>query len=153
MQWSIPADAEQGGYIVEILDGADSVIGHHLFIVKALRKRADALVLVAATSTWAAYNDWGGANHYFGLHPGTPRGRSPLLSAQRPWARGQVWLPEGAPRCINATRPRKPGPARYEFIEWASLNGYAKYYALAGWASFERPFWSGPNSKVIRCIS
>lgn len=140
LQWPIPVDAEQGGYIVEVRDGAGSVLGHHLFIVKALRKRADALVLVAATSTWAAYNDWGGANHYFGLHPGTPRGRSPLLSAQRPWARGQVWLPDDAPRCVNATRPRKPGPARYEFIEWAGLNGYAKYYAPAGWASFERPF-------------
>lgn len=89
MQWSIPADAEPGGYVVEVRDSADSVLGHHLFIVKAARKRADALVLVAATSTWAAYNDWGGANHYFGVHPGTPRGRAPLLSAQRPWREGR----------------------------------------------------------------
>ena len=155
MQWSIPADAEQGGYIVEVRDGADSVLGHHLFIVKALRKRADALVLIAATSTWAAYNDWGGANHYFGLHPGTPRGRSPLLSTQRPWARGQVWLPADAPRCVNASRPRQPGPARYEFIEWAGLNGYAKYYALAGWASYERPFvvWAEQQGYTVHILT
>ncbi len=155
VQWSIPGDADPGGYVVEVRDSADSVLGHHLFIIKAARKRADALVLVAATSTWAAYNDWGGANHYFGLHPGTPRGRAPLLSAQRPWARGQVWLPEDAPRSVNATRQRKPGPARYEFIEWASLNGYAKYYALAGWASYERPFvvWAEQQGYTVDILT
>jgi len=139
-QWPIPTDIQSGGYVVEATDASGAVLGHHLFIVKAARKLAGAMVLVAATSTWAAYDDWGGANHYFGIHPDTPRGRSPLLSTQRPWARGQVWLPADAPRSINATRATKPGPARYEFIEWASLNGFSKYYALAGWASYERPF-------------
>ena len=138
--WTIPSTTEPGAHVVEISDDSDKVLGHHLFIVRSAEKRPHALALVAATSTWAAYNDWGGANHYFGIHPGTPRGRSPLLSTQRPWARGQVWLPEDAPRSINAKRPEQPGPARYEFIEWASLNGFSKYYALAGWASYERPF-------------
>jgi hypothetical protein len=41
---------------------------------------------------------------------------------------------------MNAERPDRPGPARYEFIEWASLHGFSKYYALAGWATYERPF-------------
>ncbi|SEP99376.1 hypothetical protein SAMN03159444_00890 [Pseudomonas sp. NFACC02] len=155
MQWPIPADVEPGAYGVEILDSADSVLGHHLFIVKAAHKRPHALALVAATSTWAAYNDWGGANHYFGLHPQTPRGRSPVLSTQRPWARGQVWLPKDAPRSVNAKRPGKPGPARYEFIEWASLNGFSKYYALAGWASYERPFviWAEQQGYVIDILT
>ncbi|ROM83262.1 hypothetical protein BK652_13000 [Pseudomonas brassicacearum] len=153
--WAIPADAEPGGYVVEVHDGAGHVLGHHLFIVKAAHKRAGALVLVAATSTWAAYNDWGGANHYFGIHPDTPRGRSPLLSAQRPWARGQVWLPEDAPRSINASRPCKPGPARYEFIEWAALNGFSKYYALAGWASYERLFmvWAEQQGYTVDILT
>ncbi len=155
LEWQIPEDVDPGAYGVEILDGGERVIGHHLFIVKAARKRAHALALVAATSTWAAYNDWGGANHYFGVHPQTPRGRSPLLSAQRPWARGQVWLPEGAPRSVNAKRPGRPGPARYEFIEWASLHGFSKYYALAGWASYERPFvvWAEQQNYVIDILT
>ena len=153
--WPIPLDVKPGAYVVEVRDGADAVLCHHLFIVRAMRKCPDALVLVAATSTWAAYNDWGGANHYFGIHPGTPRGRSPLLSAQRPWARGQVWLPEDAPRSINASRPGKPGPARYEFIEWASLYGFSKYYALAGWASYERPFvvWAEEQGYTVDILT
>ncbi|KAA2212056.1 N,N-dimethylformamidase beta subunit family domain-containing protein [Teichococcus oryzae] len=141
-RWTIPADLPSGAYLIEILDAAEPrplPVGHHLVIVHGA-KRAGPVALVAATSTWAAYNDWGGANHYYGLHPGTPRGRSPRLSAQRPWARGQLWLPGDAPRAVNALRPRRPGPARYDFVEWAFLNGYTKYYAIAGWASYERPF-------------
>ncbi|MEN2990841.1 N,N-dimethylformamidase beta subunit family domain-containing protein [Tistrella sp. BH-R2-4] len=140
--WTIPADLPSGGYLIEILDASapDSrPLGHHLIIVHGAA-RAGSIALVAATSTWAAYNDWGGANHYFGINSGTPRGRSPLLSAMRPWARGQVWLPSDAPRSVNALRPRAPGPARYDCVEWAFLNGFTKYYALAGWASYERPF-------------
>lgn len=154
-RWPIPRETEPGGYIVEMLDASGAVLGHHFFIVKSPRKRAGALALVAATSTWAAYNDWGGANHYYGINPGTPRGRSPLLSAQRPWARGQVWLPEDAPRSVNATRPAQPGPARYEFIEWASLNGFSKYYALAGWASYERPFvvWAEAQGYAVDILT
>lgn len=140
-QWPIPADLPSGGYLIEIADAAGgAVLGHHLVIVRAAARREDTIALVAATSTWAAYNDWGGANHYYGLNAGAPRGRSPILSSERPWARGQVWLPQGAPRCVNAQRPEGPGPARYDFVEWAFANGAAKYYALAGWASYERPF-------------
>ena len=154
-QWTIAGDTQAGAYVVEVVDAAGVVLGHHLFFVRAIQKHSDALVLVAATSTWTAYNDWGGANHYFGIHPGTARGRSPLLSTQRPWARGQVWLPADAPRSINARRPQKPGPARYEFIEWASLHGFSKYYALAGWASYERPFvvWAEEQGYSVDIIT
>jgi len=154
-RWPIPVGAQSGAYLVEIIDAAGVILAHHLFFVKAVQKQPGSLVLVAATSTWNAYNDWGGANHYFGIHPGTPRGRSPLLSTQRPWARGQVWLPSDAPRSINAMRPERPGPARYEFIEWAALNGFSKYYALAGWASYERPFvvWAEEQGYTVDIIT
>jgi hypothetical protein len=139
-EWVVPTHVQPGAYLVEAIDPMGVVVGHHLFFIKPPRPRAGALALVVATSTWTAYNDWGGANHYYGLHPGSPRGRSPRLSVHRPWARGQIWLPSNAPRSINAERPDRPGPARYEFIEWAAINGFSKYYALAGWASYERPF-------------
>ncbi|MFC4275204.1 N,N-dimethylformamidase beta subunit family domain-containing protein [Achromobacter aloeverae] len=154
-QWTIPADTPSGAYLVEVVDANDVPLGHHVFIVRALRKREHALVLVAATCTWAAYNDWGGANHYFGMHPDTPRGRAPILSAQRPWARGQAWLPPDAPRSVNTKRPDKAGPVRYEFIEWAAAHGFSKYYALAGWASYERLFlmWAEKHGYVVDLIT
>ncbi|PWV79965.1 hypothetical protein SAMN05421630_113166 [Prauserella marina] len=144
-EFPLPSDLRPGPYLVELRDPSASEhakpLGHHFFVVRAPAARPHALVQVLATCTWSAYNDWGGASHYFGLHPGTARGRSPRLSAKRPWARGQIWLPEGAPRMVASARPRRPQPPRYEFAEWAYLNGYTKYYAAAGWASYERHFF------------
>ena len=157
--WQVPDDARPGPYLVEVVHEVDqTVIGHHLFFIRNAggdRTSPGSLVLVAATSTWAAYNDWGGANHYFGLKAGTPRGRSPILSTRRPWARGQIWLPEGAPRIVNAHRSAKPEPARYECVEWAYLNGFSKYYASAGWATYERPFflWAEKNGYLLDIIT
>lgn len=154
-EWTIPALAQPGAYLVEAIDPMGMVVGHHLFFIKPIRQRAGALALVVATSTWTAYNDWGGASHYYGLHPGSPRGRSPRLAVRRPWARGQIWLPSDAPRSINSQRPSRPGPARYEFIEWASVNGFSKYYALAGWASYERLFvlWAESHGYTIDILT
>ncbi|MBB4689529.1 N,N-dimethylformamidase beta subunit family domain-containing protein [Amycolatopsis jiangsuensis] len=148
--WTLPADLRPGPYVVELTDphaaASARPLGHHFFVVRPARPRPGALVQVLATCTWSAYNDWGGASHYFGVHPGTARGRSPILSERRPWARGQVWLPEGAPRMVNAARPARPGPPRYEFAEWAYLNGFSKYYAAAGWAGYERHFFRWAES-------
>jgi hypothetical protein len=154
LTWTIPEGLPSGGYLVEIRDETTAqreVIGHHLFIHRGHARTPGALALVAATSTWSAYNDWGGASHYYGTNPEAPRGRATHLSALRPWARGQVRLPQGAPRSVNAIRPRTPGPARYDSVEWAFINGYTRYYALAGWASFERPFlqWAEANNYIF----
>jgi hypothetical protein len=151
LSWVIPDDLDSGGYLIEIRDesaGEREVIGHHLIIHRRRERTPGALALVAATSTWSAYNDWGGANHYYGTNPALPRGRATHLSALRPWARGQVWLPAGAPRSVNRLRPDKPGPARYDSVEWAYIRGFTRYYALAGWASYERPFlqWAAANN-------
>ncbi|NYE23880.1 N,N-dimethylformamidase beta subunit family domain-containing protein [Pigmentiphaga litoralis] len=154
-EWTLPAHVQPGAYLVEAIDSTGAVLGHHLFFVKPVHRRASALALVVATSTWTAYNDWGGANHYYGLHPGTPRGRSPRLSIHRPWARGQIWLPSDAPRSMNSERADRPGSARYEFIEWASIHGFSKYYALAGWATYERPFvlWAEKHGFEVDLIT
>lgn len=158
LSWTIPDDLASGGYVVEIRDETTAqreVIGHHLFINRRRTRAPGALALVAATSTWSAYNDWGGASHYYGTNPERPRGRATHLSALRPWARGQVRLPKGAPRSVNHVRPREPGPARYESVEWAFVNGFTRYYALAGWASYERPFlqWAEANGYVFDIIT
>lgn len=152
--FDIPDDVVPGAYLVELSREGRApgpALGHHLFVIRPSQPRRGALALVLATSTWAAYNDWGGASHYYGVRENSTRGRSPYLSVERPWARGQVWLPDGAPRMVNEQRPRYPRPARYEPIEWAFLNGYSKYYASAGWASYERHFvrWAEQRGYVV----
>ncbi|MBB6413778.1 N,N-dimethylformamidase beta subunit family domain-containing protein [Mesorhizobium sangaii] len=141
----LPQDVAAGAYIVEMRDskqnGNQPALGHHIFFVRSNRGKTDKTVLlVASTCTWAAYNDWGGASHYIGLHKDFPDGFSPILSSQRPWARGQVWLPADAPRNVPKTRPRLPEQPYWGSKEWAFANGYARYYASAGWATYERPF-------------
>ena len=136
----IPGDWPSGGYVVTSRitapDGQD-ITQDHFFVLRALQGRPTApLLLIACTSTWIAYNDWGGSNHYEGLVAQHGNGFSPLLSVERPWARGFIRLPPDAPRVPNASPPG--GPPRYPHMEWAFTNGYSKKYASAGWASYER---------------
>lgn len=158
LTWDIPQDLASGGYLVEISAAtgpSHTVLGHDLLIVRACQKALGTMALVAATSTWTAYNEWGGANHYHGINEGTPRGRSPYLAKKRPWARGQIWLPDGAPRSVNSTRPNRPGPARYDSIEWAYVNGYTRYCSVSGWATYERPFlvWAESNGYTFDVLT
>lgn len=131
-----------GGYIVRLTarfaDGS-TMEGHHVFIVRAGRATAP-ILQVAATSTWIAYNDWGGSNHYEGITGPSRNLYSPYLSTQRPWTRGFAFLPVGAPR-VPIREPLRMGAApRYPHMEWAYANGYSKKYASAGWASYDRHF-------------
>ena len=92
-------------------------------------------------------NDWGGANFYEGL--GGPDGIGPAraTSTQRPWARGQIRIPEGAPRVpVQGDLPIGAAP-RYANLEWAFARGYSKYAGAAGWASFDSLFacWAEQN--------
>jgi hypothetical protein len=149
-RWPTHRHMESGGYLVEVRDHDQPDlpgIGHHLVLIRGHGGTDDRLALVAATATWRAYNDFGGANHYRGIHPSYTQGSSPVLALDRPWCRGQVWLPEDAPRLASADRPRAPRPARYEAFEYAHANGFARNYAASGWASFERLFvqWAEEN--------
>lgn len=111
----------------------------HLFIVRAQTGRPTApFLFVLTTSTWLAYNDWGGSNHYEGLTG--PKGDqfSPVVCTLRPWAKGFVKLPPDAPHIPHASPPG--GPPRYPHMEWAHRNGYSKKYASSGWACRERAF-------------
>ena len=151
-RWTVPADLPSGGYLVltRATDAqGDSVEHQHFFVVRAPReqRRAD-LLLVCATNTWVAYNGWGGASHYEGnVHGPDENCMSPRLHLHRPWARGQVWLPEGAPRIPVEAAPAIGAVPRYASLEYAFANGFSKYYAAAGWASYERHFvvWAENN--------
>jgi hypothetical protein len=108
------------------------------------------MLLVAATATWVAYNDWGGSNFYEGIVGAEGNRASPVVSTLRPFSRGFAWLPEDAPR-IPLREPPKLGAAlRYPHMEWAYANGYSKKYASAGWASYDRHFFRWAEAQGFR---
>lgn len=140
------ADWQTGPYIVEFItcdENGPAISEHHIFFVlPAHGEKRGKYLLVAPTCTWNAYNDWGGSNHYDGADGiADPGGNifSPILSVQRPIARGFVELPAGAPR-IPMEAPVIGAPPRYPHIEWAFAHGYSMFCASAGWASYQKPF-------------
>ncbi|MEQ8813476.1 MAG: hypothetical protein RLO51_29070 [Thalassobaculum sp.] len=144
-RWTLPADLGSGFYrVVSSCDqgGGSRFVQHHFFVVTPAdpEPAKGRFLLILPTSTWIAYNDWGGANSYDGIDGPDGNQFSPELSFQRPWTRGLVWLPPGAPRLCD---PVKRGPweaPRYPTKEWAYTNGFAQYFASAGWAQFDRHF-------------
>jgi len=156
----IPPDWPSGGYIIRTTAaeegrGADS--HEHLVLVRPREgeSRKGRLLLVAATATWTAYNDWGGSNHYQGYCGPTGDRFSPVLSLLRPLAKGFVSLPPDAPRAVLAEDPPMMAAPRYPHMEWAHANGYSKKYMSAGWASFERHFvcWAEREGYALDIIS
>ncbi len=135
LRMTIPASWKSGVYTVAL-----SVEGHqteHMFVLRATRPQS-AILLVLATGTWCAYNDWGGSNHYQGIVGPRQTDAAFEVSLLRPWATGLVRWPEGAPRIPYAspllTRPR------YPHMDYARARGISKKYASSGWAAFEKPF-------------
>ncbi len=148
------ADWPSGAYRLTLR--ADEATYDHLFILRpAAGDKTGRLLLVAATNTWNAYNDWGGSNHYEGFTGPDGNLYSPVLSPLRPYARGFVSLPEEAPRIALTTPPPMNAPPRYPHMEWAFANGYSKKYASAGWASYDRPFvvWAEGQGYAIDIIA
>jgi len=158
--WRVPADAPSGGYVVVTRfagPGGQTREQYHWFAVRpaAGKPRARRVLLIAATGTWTAYNEWGGANHYQGIAGAGGCWPAPVLSLERPWSRGFVRLPEGAPRSSLESPVRTGGIARYANREWALANGYARFYASAGWATYDRQFlvWAERNGYAVDVIT
>ncbi len=90
--------------------------------------------MVLSTSTWNAYNDWGGPSLYTG---GT------RVSFERPMAPGFLVKPE------PHRRKSQPTPDREAlwFFEWAEPLGLSVWSGGAGWWNWERPFfrWAEAN--------
>jgi hypothetical protein len=142
LEISIDSEWASGAYVVELtaIDGS-SLEYDHVFLVRPdASDKQGRVLLVAATGTWTAYNDWGGSNHYEGITGESGDLFSPVLSLNRPWARGFVKLPIDAPRIPLRERPEMGAALRYPHMEWAYTNGYSKKYASAGWASYERHY-------------
>lgn len=123
----IQLSADIGGQIIET---------DHYFILKADKKKHPAVMLLT-TSTLAAYNDWGGANYYRGLHTEDSSPESALL---RPLAKGFLRKPEDAPRNSHDFTPPPHWIPQHDVYDWALQHGYTRHHADAFWATYERPF-------------
>lgn len=143
--FAIGAQWRSGAYIVRTQcrhEGQIADTHDHLLIVRPApaADKSGRLLLIAATSTWTAYNDWGGSNHYQGFTGPDKNLFSAVLSIHRPLAKGFVTLPPDAPRPTLLEAPATMAEPRYPHMEWAYAHGYSKKYASAGWASYERHF-------------
>ncbi len=144
-EFKVGEDWPSGGYRLTLTaEGRNGqpIRCHHVLIVLPQPGRKQVRILqVAATGTWLAYNTWGGSNHYEGITGPNHNLYSPVVSTQRPWCRGFVVVPPGAPRVpLEVAMPPGAVP-RYPHMEWAYATGHSKKYASAGWASYDSHFF------------
>lgn len=155
----VPDDMPSGFYRVVstcLRANGDRFVQHHFFVVRPTpATRSGSILFMLATGTWTAYNDWGGANHYFGVAGEDGQSPSPVLSLERPWTRGMVWLPAGAPRIAQETLPRFGEAPRFPMKDWGYANGMGQYYAAAGYAQFDRHFllWAQEEGFALDIIT
>jgi hypothetical protein len=156
-RWRLPVDLVPGFYVVisrtssEDRSVSQQPFGsapmkevreqEHGFFVRRRNSgpKAD-ILLIASTSTWTAYNDWGGFSHYVGYHLPDNFTHAPRLTLHRPFARGIIWSPEGAPRKPHELPMPPNAIPRYPVIEFAYARGYSKWFTNCGWATYERHF-------------
>ena len=136
LEITIEDNWSSGGYVVELtataVDGSILKYDHVFLLRPGKGSKKGRVLLVAATGTWTAYNDWGGSNHYEGITEDTGDQYSPILSLNRPYARGFVKLPADAPRVPLRSSPEMGAAIRYPHMEWAYENGYSKKCAFSG---------------------
>jgi hypothetical protein len=171
----VPDDWRSGGYVVELTarDGRGTATQDGFFAVRPARSaHTRPIALVLATYTWQAYNDWGGGSAYSrdaaaddavsAVAPeGEPRdartveGFSPRLAFERPWARGLIRLPDGAPRLPLKDPPPMRWAPRFEQAEWAFANGFSIWSGMAGWARHDALFfrWAEANGYEIDVLT
>ena len=140
--WKIPKGQRSGPYVVtsRVENGTGGVREHHhIFIIRPAGNNGSEakLLMLFATSTWIAYNEWGGANFYQGIAGEDQRSFSPKLSTQRPWHRGCVRLPEGAPHASHEREIPPNWAVDIPFFSWAMGNGYSKWYVGGSYAEYD----------------
>jgi hypothetical protein len=158
----LPSTWRPGGYVVEftVSDERGTATQDGFFVLRpddvGPHQR---IAVVLATYTWQAYNDWGGGSFYSrdraAVDSDNPaaadhasdassqrsvEGFSPRVSFERPWARGLIRQPVGAPRTALKTAPPMGWAPRHEQGEWSIANGYSYFSGSAGWASFDGLF-------------
>ena len=103
---------------------------HAFFVVRPKVGEPNApVLLVLATNTWHAYNDFGGWNLYNG---------ATTVALQRPMSRGYLEKPLGTGRRVTTTNP--PDPQMAAHVGYLRLNHLSPWAGSAGWPDWELPF-------------
>ena len=131
---TIDVDASwRSGYyevVLEIDVNGKTRRDHAFFVVRPKPGAPTApALLVLATNTWHAYNDFGGSNLYTG---------ATTVSLQRPMSPGYLHKPPGAGRRVTTTSP--PDPQMATHVGYLQLNHLSPYAGSAGWPDWELPF-------------
>ena len=137
----IPTDGLASGYYAVTLTAGDERADAFFVVRPAADDRAP-ILLVLATTTWNAYNDWGGPSLYTG---GT------RVSFERPFAKGFLVKPEPIGRMMQTT----PDPEAMGYRNWARPLGLSDWSGGAGWWNWERPFlhWAESNGYRVDVAS
>jgi hypothetical protein len=116
---SVPTDGSwRSGLYLVLLGGVASA----WFVVRASAPSPSRPLLVLATNTWNAYNEFGGRNLYTG---------AVTLSFERPLAPGLLAKPPGdGERVVSGNA----------FLEYTATNELSLWHGMAGWAGQERRF-------------
>jgi hypothetical protein len=133
----IPTDGLRSGYYAVTLTTGDER-ADACFVVRPAADDRAPILLILATTTWNAYNDWGGPSLYTG---GT------RVSFERPFAKGFLVKPEPVGRMMQTTPDREAMGYR----SWARPLGLSDWSGGAGWWNWERPFlrWAAGNGYRI----
>ena len=144
---TMPADWRSGVYHVTLRAHdalPDRATGHAMFVLRAPAPTAKVL-LVIATNTYNAYNNWGGKSLYTGGHE---------VSFERPFGRGMIMRPE-AERDDRKSRPRhrgeEPDTDGAVYQQFRREHALPGYMSSAGWFTYERRFveWAERDGIVL----
>jgi hypothetical protein len=146
--FKVPSDWTSGGYIVIFTGQRDGeeVVQDGFFVLRAAKPgQQSELAMIVATYSWQEYNDWGGGCGYFSDEFVDPtadplevreKGFEPRLSFHRPWSRGMIRTPVGAPRLAQPPTPIGAAVS-VPAAEWAISNGYSLWTTASGWARYD----------------
>ena len=134
----VAADWHTGMYLITLRAHdapEDRAVGHAMFVVRApVAARNGAALLVIATNTYNAYNNWGGRSLYTG---------GSRVSFDRPFGRGMLVRPH------TDREDRKSPPVHFGeepdvdgagYQQFRKQHGYPGYMSSAGWFTYERRF-------------
>lgn len=152
----VPETWRSGFYvvIVRVRDDDGGVFEReHFFVVNPTSPAKNSrIAFIVSTATMNAYNDWGGGNSYHG-EGGTPRLKKPnaRTSLRRPWSRGLVKMPPGAPRAVSTQELPPFAPPHLPAHPYARHYGFARDYADASWALYGKLFidWAEANGYAL----